>query len=154
MLTLVSILWWNNWCRGGGFTSLIGAVWRWSIINNVNPLMGLTREAWNVESWQKCGSVVECGGATPRPWEEEEEASAWSTLSWPPLPRWHPTNMENKKPWRIRAFYEIILWCFCTILKPSNRPVLIRRWIKGREGKSSWKASFRRLLVRIDERKS
>ena len=37
---------------------------------------GLTREAWNVESWQKCGSVVECGGGTPRPWEEEEEASA------------------------------------------------------------------------------
>ena len=36
----------------------------------------VTREAWNVESWQKCGPVVECGGATPRPWEEEEEASA------------------------------------------------------------------------------
>ena len=50
------MLWWNNACRGGGFMNLIAACLRRSIISNVNPLggFGRTREAWNVESWQKC----------------------------------------------------------------------------------------------------
>ena len=36
--------------------NLIAACLRRSIISNVNPLggFGRTREAWNVESWQKC----------------------------------------------------------------------------------------------------